>query len=64
MNNAVPFWRSKGFWVAVTTIVVTGYNTLAPVLQLPDIPELVYAVLGALGLYARAVAQGPLSLGK
>lgn len=58
-----PFWKSKTFWAALLTGVIGLWNSLAPETGLPPVPEWVLVVLAALGLYGRATAQGPLSLG-
>lgn len=58
-----PFWKSKTFWAVFISGVIALWNALAPETGLPPVPDWVITVLAALGLYGRAVAQGPLSLG-
>jgi hypothetical protein len=56
------FWKSKGFWGAVVTTLLTAWNTMGvDQFGLPAVPEFVYAILAGWGLYARVVAEGPLT---
>ncbi len=58
------FWKSKGFWGAVVTVLVVAYNTIGVNhFKTPELPEFVYSLLAAFGLYARVVADSPLGLG-
>jgi hypothetical protein len=57
------FWKSKTFWATFLTVVITGYNTLGvEYLGAPKLPDFVYAVLGAFGLWGRTQATEPLGL--
>lgn len=57
------WWKSKGIWTGVVTVIIAAYETaqkaLAPQFgwNLPEIPAFVYAVLGTLGIYTRAIAD-------
>ena len=55
-----PFWKSKTFWAVLVTGLIGIWNALSPETGLPPVPDWVITVLAALGLYGRAVAQGPL----
>lgn len=57
------FWKSKAFWAAFITGLVGLYKAAFVPQGFPDIPDWVLVVLGALGVYGRATAQGPLTLG-
>jgi hypothetical protein len=50
------WYLSKGVWTGVVTAVVGLYLTLVPQLHLPAIPEWIFALLGALGVYSRVTA--------
>jgi hypothetical protein len=56
-----PFWKSKTFWAVLVTGLIGIWNALSPETGLPPVPDWVITVLAALGLYGRAVAQGPLT---
>ena len=52
------WYKSKGIWVAVITILIAGWNwSIDAGAKLPLIPEHLYIILGALGLYSRSVAK-------
>ncbi len=55
-----PFWRSKTFWSILIAGLIGLWNALVPETGLPPVPDWIITVLAALGLYGRAVAQGPL----
>lgn len=50
------WYLSKGIWTGIVTAVLGLYLTLAPQFGWPAIPEYVFVVLGALGIYSRNVA--------
>lgn len=58
MDNKKPWYLSKGVWAAVVTGLLGLYGGIDAAVNdaLPNVPEWVYIVLGALGLYARATA--------
>jgi hypothetical protein len=63
MDSTKSWFKSKGVWTAVVTIVIGLYSlvsaTLMPAIghaPLPAIPEWVFTFLGALGLYSRVTA--------
>jgi len=58
-----PFWKSKTFWAVLIAGLIGTWNALAAQFGWPPVPDWVIAVLAALGLYGRAVATGPLTLG-
>jgi hypothetical protein len=56
-----PWYLSKTVWTMVLAVLLAAYNEAVAVgLGLPPIPEFVYAILAALGIYGRAVATQPL----
>lgn len=55
------WFLSKTIWAGVVAVLVAGYNTASSQFGIPAIPEFVYAILGALGIYGRATASGPVT---
>ena len=52
------WYKSKGIWVAIITISIALWNWAIDLgVLLPVIPEHLYIILGALGLYSRSVAK-------
>jgi len=51
-----PWYRSKNIWVGVVAVLIAGYNSASAQFGLPAIPEFVFAVLGAMGIYTRVTA--------
>ncbi len=55
--------KSKAIWAGILAVLVAVYNGLgAPLAEhfsitLPAIPEFVFALLGAFGIYGRKVAD-------
>jgi hypothetical protein len=58
MNDKKPWWQSKTIWAAVLTALLGAYGQIDASLndQLPNIPDWVFVVLAAFGLYGRVVA--------
>lgn len=62
MSESKPWYRSKGVITGIITVLIGTYEavkvSIAPQVgwTLPDIPPLVYTILGALGVYARVSA--------
>lgn len=57
MDSTKKWYLSKGVWTGVATGVVAIYGSLAPGLNLPHIPEWVFALLGGMGVYTRVTAD-------
>lgn len=57
MDDTKKWYLSKGVWVGVVTSVMGLYLSLAPQLHLPAVPEWIFALLGALGVYSRVSAD-------
>ena len=55
------WYLSKTVWAGVIAVAIAAYNTAATQFGLPAIPEFVYGILGALGVYGRTTATGPLT---
>lgn len=63
MIDKKEWYKSKTIWAGIITILITVYNTVRPLVSenfnvnLPEIPEWVYTILGALGIYGRVSAK-------
>jgi len=57
------WYESKTIWSGIIAILIAVYNTIQPLLaqhfgiNLPVIPNWVYTILGALGIYGRMSAD-------
>lgn len=56
MDDSKKWYLSKGVWAGVVTAVIGLYLTLAQQFHLPAIPEWIFTILGALGIYSRVTA--------
>ena len=62
MSNSKAWYKSKGVLTGITVVVFGVYDivraNLAPQVgwNLPEVPPIVFTILGALGIYARSVA--------
>jgi hypothetical protein len=55
---AKPWYLSKIIWGAIVAILISAWNAgVSSVFGLPPIPEWVYALLGAFGVYARVTTN-------
>lgn len=60
--NSKHWWESKTIWSGVLAVGIAVYNALGqPVLEhfhvtLPMIPDFVYGILAAFGIYGRKAA--------
>lgn len=63
VEDKKKWFESKGIWTGIVTVLIGVYESirmsLAPELgwNVPVIPEFVYVILGAIGVYARKVAD-------
>ena len=62
MEGTKKWYNSKNVWTGIVTVLIGLYGliqvSLAPILgiTLPVIPEWIFALLGALGIYTRVTA--------
>lgn len=62
MTDSKKWYKSKGVWTGIVTVLVALYQGIDTQIgpqvgfNLPDIPNFVYAILGAIGIYSRKVA--------
>lgn len=56
MDGTKPWYQSKNVWTGVVTVLVAAYGTAAVAFKLPAIPEWIFTILGAIGIYTRVVA--------
>lgn len=47
------WFKSKTIWAGIVTVLVAAYNAASAQFGLPAIPEFVFGILGALGVYGR-----------
>lgn len=56
MIGIKSWWQSKTIWAGIIAVLLAAYGTAAAQFGLPPVPEFVYGILGALGIYGRSVA--------
>ena len=54
------WYQSKGVWTGVLTVLLAAYGSAAVQFNLPHVPEWIFTLLGAAGIYARATADSKL----
>jgi hypothetical protein len=54
--DAKKWYLSKAVWAGVVAVIVTAYNTASAQFGLPAIPEFVFGILAAFGVYSRVTA--------
>ena len=47
------WYQSKTVWAGVVAVIVAAYNVASAQFGLPVIPDFVFGILGALGVYGR-----------
>lgn len=56
------WYLSKTMWAGVIAVLIAAYNSAAAQFGLPVIPDFVYGLLGALGIYGRASSSTKVTL--
>lgn len=51
------WYKSKTVWAGVVSVAIAAYNAASANFGLPVIPEFIYGVLGAIGVYGRTTAK-------
>ena len=51
------WYKSKTIWSGIVAIIIAAYNSAAASFGFPAIPEFVYGLLGAVGIYGRTTAN-------
>lgn len=54
--DSKKWWQSKGIWTGVVTVLLAAYAAASAQFKLPPIPDWIFAILGAIGVYSRATA--------
>jgi hypothetical protein len=54
--DSKKWWLSKNIWVGVVAVILAAYGTASVSFGLPPIPEWVFGILGALGIYTRVIS--------
>jgi len=57
MTKSKPWYLSKTVWAGVVAVAIAAYNAISANFGTPPIPDWVFGVLGALGVYGRATAS-------
>jgi hypothetical protein len=57
MPDSKPWYQSKAIWSGVVAGLIGIYNSVAIAKGLPAVPDFVYTILGAIGVYSRATAS-------
>jgi len=55
------WFQSKNVWTGVVTALMGLYLSLAPQFGWPSVPEWVFSLLGAIGIYTRITADTKIS---
>ena len=55
-TQKIKWFQSKAVWAGVIAVLISAYATAASQFGLPAIPEWVFGILGAMGVYSRVVA--------
>ena len=50
------WYQSKSIWSGVVAVLIAGYNAAATSFGAPAIPDFIFAILGAFGIYSRTTA--------
>ena len=56
-TSTKKWFASKTVWAGVIAVLIAGYNAASVQFGVPMIPEYVYGILGALGVYGRTTAK-------
>jgi hypothetical protein len=51
------WFLSKTIWSGIVAVILAAYSTAAAQFSLPVVPEWVFAILGAFGIYSRVNAD-------
>ncbi len=63
MTDSKKWYKSKGVWTGIITVLVALYQGIDTQIgpqfgfDLPTIPNIVYVILGGMGVYSRKVAK-------
>jgi hypothetical protein len=58
MDDSKSWYKSRTIWAGVVAVLIALYNSIGANLHaLPAIPDWVFALLGAVGVYGRVTAD-------
>lgn len=57
LDGTKPWYQSKTIWAGIVAALVGVYNSIAAVKALPPIPDWIFTILGAIGIYSRVTAD-------
>ena len=60
-DGTKKWWTSKTVWAGIVSALIVAYNSLSGSFGLPSIPEYIYGILAAFGIYSRATATTTLT---
>jgi hypothetical protein len=52
-----PWYQSKTIWAGLVAALIGVYNAVGAVKSLPPIPDWIFTILGAIGVYSRVNAD-------
>lgn len=53
MDETKKWYQSRNLWTGVVTAIMGVYLSMAQQFHLPAVPEWIFAILGAIGVYTR-----------
>jgi hypothetical protein len=57
MDGTKPWYQSKTIWSAAIAALIGLYNAVGAVKHWPPVPDWIFTILGAIGIYSRANAD-------
>lgn len=54
--DSKKWYLSKAVWCGIVGVVIAAYNSASTSFGLPSIPDYIFGILGALGVYTRVSA--------
>lgn len=57
MDDTKAWYTSKTIWAGAIAALIGLYNAIGAVKHLPPIPDWIFTILGAIGIYGRVTAD-------
>lgn len=57
MEDSKKWYTSKTIWAGIVAILIAAYNTGSSSFGWPPVPDWVFTLLGAIGIYGRKTAE-------
>lgn len=61
MEDSKKWYASKTIWAGVVAVLIAAYNTGSTSFGWPPVPDWVFTLLGAIGIYGRKTADTKIS---